>query len=355
MMSYLWILLLGSLLAGSAKAQDDAAPEENTAAPESPTSESDTAPESEGGEGSDHNAEELQPTVKETESADDAEAVTPADEGAVTPADADKEQDTPVDADKEQDTPADADAEPETPKDEGAVTPADGNAGAVTPAADTEAEATTPAQDPAPAADPEVKEPETGEPAEEQPASNTEAPPVQEEDGSEGDTKLAADPTVADNVEEPAGPTADAKPTVPVDEDKIVPDTEKGVDVLVPTVKVDLPNVDLGLNLEDALPEGNAVDKNARKGKSLGSNAQAAEATGDADKPEAQESSSGSIAGILSAIVVAAVGAVAGYFTYQKKKLCFKDRQADPEAARKADAVEAQSDPQVLSNLLNSS
>ncbi|XP_062287284.1 CD99 antigen-like protein 2 [Scomber scombrus] len=351
-MSYLWILLLGSLLAGSAKAQDDVAPEENAEAPESPTSASDTAPEPEADEGSDHKAEEIPPTVKEPESAADAdaeaEAVTPADEGAVTPADADKEQDTPADADKEQDTPADADAEPETPKD-GGVTPADGN---VEPINDFLIKHS----DPVPAADPEVKEPETGEPAEEQPASDTEATPAQDEDGSEGNTKLAADPTVADNVEEPADPTVDAKPTVPVVEEKIVPAIEKGEDALVPTVKVDLPKVDLGFNLEDALSEGNAVDKNARKGKSLGSNAQAAEATGDADKPEAQDSSSGSIAGILSAIVVAAVGAVAGYFTYQKKKLCFQDRQAaDPEAARKADAVEAQSDPQVLSNLLNSS
>ncbi|KAK5861260.1 hypothetical protein PBY51_022670 [Eleginops maclovinus] len=108
-------------------------------------------------------------------------------------------------------------------------------------------------------------------------------------------------------------------------------------------------------DLEDALPESAAEDNSGRSGK-MGSGAHAEGAIGDGNKPEAQEASSGSVAGILSAVAVAIVGAVTGYFTYQKKKLCFKNRQeADPEAARKADTAEAQSDPQVLSNLLNSS
>lgn len=41
------------------------------------------------------------------------------------------------------------------------------------------------------------------------------------------------------------------------------------------------------------------------------------------------EASSGPLAGVLSAIIVAAIGAVAGYFTYQQKKLCFKSRQGN--------------------------
>lgn len=41
------------------------------------------------------------------------------------------------------------------------------------------------------------------------------------------------------------------------------------------------------------------------------------------------EASSSSLAGILSTIGVAIVGAVTGYFTYQKKKLCFKNRQGN--------------------------
>lgn len=359
MMSYLWILLLGSLLAGSAKAQDEVTTAEDLVVPETPGP--DAVPKPEADEGSDHTAEEILPTAAEPEHAADPEPeahepVTPADGGAeaVTPAGAG--------ADTEQETPASADAEAVTPEDGGAEahTPADGNAEPGTPAADAEAEAAPTAQ--GPAADPEVKDPEAEEPApdvEEQPTSGTEAPPAQEEDGPEGEAKPTAGPAVPDNAEEPTDPAADVKPTVPVDEEEVVADVGKEGG-LAPTVKVDIPKpkMDSELNLEDALPEGNEVDNpsNPGKGRSFGSNAHAAEATGDADKPQAQEASSGSLAGILCAIVVAVVGAAGGYFTYQKKKLCFKDRQeADPEAARKADAGEAQSDPQVLSNLLNSS
>lgn len=41
------------------------------------------------------------------------------------------------------------------------------------------------------------------------------------------------------------------------------------------------------------------------------------------------KASSTTLAGILCAIGVAAVGAVTGYFTYQRKQLCFKDRQGN--------------------------
>ncbi|XP_077584616.1 uncharacterized protein LOC144204477 isoform X2 [Stigmatopora nigra] len=96
------------------------------------------------------------------------------------------------------------------------------------------------------------------------------------------------------------------------------------------------------------------VPAHSGRGKSVGSVAHVAEATGEGN--DSEESGSGSLAAILCAVGVAVVGAVAAYFTYQKKKLCFKNlHDDDPEAARKADTTEAQSDPQVLSNLLNSS
>lgn len=41
------------------------------------------------------------------------------------------------------------------------------------------------------------------------------------------------------------------------------------------------------------------------------------------------EGSSSSVAGILATVGVALVAAAVGYFTYQKKKLCFKNRQGD--------------------------
>ncbi|XP_056287317.1 CD99 molecule isoform X2 [Pseudoliparis swirei] len=71
---------------------------------------------------------------------------------------------------------------------------------------------------------------------------------------------------------------------------------------------------------------------------------------GGADQP--QEAGSGKIAGIVSAVGVALLGAAASYFAYQKKKLCFKIQGgADPEKGHQG----AQSDPQVFSNLLRTS
>ncbi|XP_077473798.1 uncharacterized protein LOC144087262 [Stigmatopora argus] len=122
-----------------------------------------------------------------------------------------------------------------------------------------------------------------------------------------------------------------------------------------PELKPKAPS-DGGSNSEDASSPGKAREAPAHsgRGKSVGSVAHVAEATGEGN--DSAESGSGSLAAILCAIGVAVVGAVAGYFTYQKKKLCFKNlNDDDPEAARKADTTEAQSDPQVLSNLLNSS
>ncbi|KAI9530489.1 hypothetical protein NQZ68_004507, partial [Dissostichus eleginoides] len=191
---------------------------------------------------------------------------------------------------------------------------------------------------PAPAADPEVEAPKAEEPTatkeEEASPSGTEAP-TQEESGPGA---------AADTEEKPTDPAAEA--TKPAAEEPKVEDPVE-VDTIVPVKE--------SFDLEDALPE-HAAEENSGNSRSTGSGAHAAGALGDAEKPEAQEASSGSVAGILSAIGVAIVGAATGYYTYHKKKLCFKNRQeADPEAARKADTAEGHTDPQVLSNLLNSS
>uniref|UniRef100_A0A8B9GNB2 CD99 molecule n=1 Tax=Astyanax mexicanus TaxID=7994 RepID=A0A8B9GNB2_ASTMX len=71
------------------------------------------------------------------------------------------------------------------------------------------------------------------------------------------------------------------------------------------------------------------------------------------DSEEPKGSGSGTVAGVVGAIGVAIVGAVSGYFAHQKKKLCFKPKERDPERAKEEEG--AQNDPQVLSNLLNSS
>ncbi|XP_048091602.1 CD99 molecule isoform X5 [Alosa alosa] len=71
-----------------------------------------------------------------------------------------------------------------------------------------------------------------------------------------------------------------------------------------------------------------------------------------ADQPA--EAGSGQMAGILSAVGVAILGAASSYFAYQKKKLCFKIQGgADPESGKHHQGTE--SEPQVLSNLLRSS
>uniref|UniRef100_A0A4W5NAH2 CD99 molecule n=1 Tax=Hucho hucho TaxID=62062 RepID=A0A4W5NAH2_9TELE len=70
-----------------------------------------------------------------------------------------------------------------------------------------------------------------------------------------------------------------------------------------------------------------------------------------ADQP--QEAGSGQIAGVVSAIGVALLGAASSYFAYQKKKLCFKIQGGvDPESGKNAHG--SHSNPQVMSNLLRS-
>ncbi|XP_062417311.1 CD99 molecule isoform X2 [Pungitius pungitius] len=73
---------------------------------------------------------------------------------------------------------------------------------------------------------------------------------------------------------------------------------------------------------------------------------------GGADEP--QEAGSGKIAGIVSAVGVALLGAATSYFAYQKKKLCFKLKGGvDPESGRGQN--DTQSGLQVFSNLLKTS
>uniref|UniRef100_H3DAH6 CD99 molecule n=1 Tax=Tetraodon nigroviridis TaxID=99883 RepID=H3DAH6_TETNG len=82
-----------------------------------------------------------------------------------------------------------------------------------------------------------------------------------------------------------------------------------------------------------------------------GSTGQDTRGTGGADQP--QEAGSGPLAGIISAVGVALVGAASSYFAYQKKKLCFKIQGGeDPERGKEQ---QGQSDPQVYSNLLKTS
>ncbi|XP_036397257.1 CD99 molecule isoform X1 [Megalops cyprinoides] len=102
--------------------------------------------------------------------------------------------------------------------------------------------------------------------------------------------------------------------------------------------------VDLGGGGSDYKPDGGRGGARAADPAS-GSNGDGAE--------EPQEGGSGQIAGIVSAVGVAIIGAASSYFAYQKKKLCFKIQGGDPESANKDSGTQAE--PQVLSNLLKSS
>ncbi|XP_016342769.1 uncharacterized protein LOC107689332 isoform X4 [Sinocyclocheilus anshuiensis] len=67
---------------------------------------------------------------------------------------------------------------------------------------------------------------------------------------------------------------------------------------------------------------------------------------------EPNDSGSGTVVGVVCGIAVAAVGAIIGYFTYQKKKLCFKVQRGDPESAKEENGTQSH---EVLSTLLKSS
>ncbi|XP_039456132.1 CD99 antigen-like protein 2 isoform X1 [Oreochromis aureus] len=314
MMSYLWILLLGSLLATHAKAQDDIIP---TVEPsiETPTSKADVEVIDQ------HNLEEAvtateevlqpEPTADpETELIQEANAADVSTEPVATDAPAGEEGES---------------ASPTT----GETEPVISEAPTTTQAADSEDDA------------PETTQTAVNE--EEQPTTNANTTPAQDKSGLHD---IITTVGLEANEEAPTDPSAN--------EESSTDDFTTFADETV--------TMNPGFNIEKtSIAEQETHGSNqdtpvkSRMGPQLNSGVSALGASG-SDDQQSQKASSSSLAAILSAIVVSAVGAIAGYFTYQQKKLCFKNRQeADPEAPHKADAAEARSDPQVLSNLLNSS
>ncbi|XP_039456133.1 CD99 antigen-like protein 2 isoform X2 [Oreochromis aureus] len=313
MMSYLWILLLGSLLATHAKAQDDIIP---TVEPsiETPTSKADVEVIDQ------HNLEEAvtateevlqpEPTADpETELIQEANAADVSTEPVATDAPAGEEGES---------------ASPTT----GETEPVISEAPTTTQAADSEDDA------------PETTQTAVNE--EEQPTTNANTTPAQDKSGLHD---IITTVGLEANEEAPTDPSAN--------EESSTDDFTTFADETV--------TMNPGFNIEKtSIAEQETHGSNqdtpvkSRMGPQL--NSVSALGASGSDDQQSQKASSSSLAAILSAIVVSAVGAIAGYFTYQQKKLCFKNRQeADPEAPHKADAAEARSDPQVLSNLLNSS
>lgn len=126
------------------------------------------------------------------------------------------------------------------------------------------------------------------------------------------------------------------------------------------------PNDDL--NLEDALNGGNEPTKPARTQPKPGSHGSSG-GISDSDlydgelppeKPQSDghdsdssgntEGSQGMLAGIISSVVVAIVGAVSSFIAYQKKKLCFK--ASDQENVNVESQQGAHAEPPVQRTLL---
>lgn len=110
------------------------------------------------------------------------------------------------------------------------------------------------------------------------------------------------------------------------------------------------------LSDDDLLDVANDKTYNPEKGK--GGKGGSASIGGDVDPADENNydtmAETGTIAGIVSAVGMALVGAVSGYISYQKKKFCFSIQQslnADMVKADAPDAVVAQ-EPQVQQTLL---
>ncbi|XP_039883852.1 putative uncharacterized protein DDB_G0290521 isoform X17 [Simochromis diagramma] len=312
MMSYLWILLLGSLLATHAKAQDDIIP---TVEPsiETPTSKEDVEVIDQ------HNLGEMVTATEEVlqpEPTADPEAELIQETNA---ADVSTEP-VPTDA------PAGEEGQSASPT-TGETEPVISDAPTTTQAADSEDDT------------PEATQTAVNEEA--QPTTNANTTPAQDESGLHD---IITTVGLEANEEAPTDPSANEESST---DDFTTTDETVTINPGFNIEKTSIAEQETGVYTVETLVKSR-----------MGSQQNSVPALGasGSDDQQPQKASSSSLAAILSAIVVSAVGAIAGYFTYQQKKLCFKNRQeADPEAPHKADAAEARSDPQVLSNLLNSS
>ncbi|XP_006788672.1 CD99 antigen-like protein 2 isoform X1 [Neolamprologus brichardi] len=321
MMSYLWILLLGSLLATHAKAQDDIIPT-------------------------------VEPSIETSTSKADVEVIDQHNLGDVVTATEEVLQSEPTD-DPEAEliheaNAADVSTEP---------VPTDAPAGEEGQSASPTTGETEPVISDAPtttqAADSEDDTPEATQTAvneEEQPTTNANTTPAQDESGLHD---IITTVGLEANEEAPTDPSANEESST---DDFTTTDETVTINPGFNIEKTSIAEQETHGSNQESPVEKRVVTHQELGAPLSNEDVPALGASGSDADQQPQKASSSSLAAILSAIVVSAVGAIAGYFTYQQKKLCFKNRQeADPEAPHKADAAEARSDPQVLSNLLNSS
>ncbi|XP_052004472.1 enolase-phosphatase E1-like isoform X2 [Xyrauchen texanus] len=326
MTSYLWIFVLGSLIVSGVRMQEEDALDD---AENDEAAADDLAP-----------ADEEESTIPDEANTAAEDLPQHSDDTSVSEADGEE---------------AASDVEPiaESPEE---------------PAPDPEPEDTNTEPEAASDVEPIAESPEEPAPAEEEPAEEEEAP-ADTDDASDGD--VTVDPQVdASEVteaapEEPAGEEeeepAQEEPTEDEGDAPEGPAETDSSDVPEEPIE-DSETAVRGFDLSEAIAD---LDEEAQPEEDLAENT-----FGDADRQSAGDSvpgkarsagavsdpsdrGSGTVVGIVCGIAVAAIGAITGYFTYQKKKLCFKVQRGDPESAKEENST--QSDPQVLSNLLTSS
>ncbi|XP_056628569.1 CD99 molecule isoform X1 [Triplophysa dalaica] len=153
-------------------------------------------------------------------------------------------------------------------------------------------------------------------------------------------------PAVNPPKEDPKKPTGDGFDL----SDALGPDTEPKKPVVKPPEGGGTVSGGGNLDDKDLLDVMDGEDGYKPDGGKSGGRAAVSEHEGGAsDQPQG-----GALAGIISSVGVALIGAASGYIAYQKKKLCFKIQGGqDPESGKTQHG--GTSDNQVFSNLLNSS
>ncbi|XP_067300937.1 brain acid soluble protein 1 [Pseudorasbora parva] len=344
-MSYLWILVLGSLVVTGVKMQEDGGDVAENG--ESPADDlASTVPDEENAATEDLPPDSNDETLSEAgaEPGDADPSPKEAVDEAAAPAEPGDDETNPEPDAAEEDAPATDDAatpaaEEEPVEEAKAPAEAADEGGAAETEADPSADETEVTEEEIPAVGPagEDEEPAKDKPAEgeaEAEAGVTEAGVTEAGVTEAGVTEAG----VTDAGVTEAGVTEpSAVEEEPVDIDEAVKAHEDRFDL----------SVALGGDTDEEAqpfedPEVDAGKHSAGQGK--------ARSAGAASGPN--DSGSGTVVGVVCGIAVAAVGAITGYFTYQKKKLCFKVQRADPESAKEENGM--QSDPQVLSTLLNS-
>ncbi|XP_028846193.1 CD99 antigen isoform X2 [Denticeps clupeoides] len=184
------------------------------------------------------------------------------------------------------------------------------------------------------------------------------------------DTEAPADGDIGSDGAAAEGPLTSPAPTeLPTEGLTMVdlPDALLEEDLAVEAAPVPMQNAEKpeggGFDLNDALNGG--TDMSLKEAKQLDASKESAldaaddakpregraRSAGAANEPRDTDVASSKVPAVVSGIGVAVIGAVVGYFAYQKKKTCFKKQGGDPERACK-DEQGNHSEPQVLSSLL---